>query len=105
MSFSLTNDKDPSDETLVVMNPVRAKHFQDHPTDRLKALFEDLSDLQESRMWAPDVAYEEILMRQMTLDTLADVLRHRIQWLGDKDDKNDKDEDNDDEDDDDEDPD
>jgi hypothetical protein len=46
-------------------------------------------------------------MRQMTLDTLADVLRHRVQWLGDKDDGDDKDEDedNDAEDDDDEDPD
>jgi hypothetical protein len=56
ISFSLENDKDPSDETLIVMNPVRAKHYMNHPTDRLKALFEELSDLQESRMWAPDVA-------------------------------------------------
>jgi hypothetical protein len=48
-------------------------------------------------------------MRQMTLDTLADVLWHRVQWLGDMDDGDDKDEDededNDAEDDDDEDPD
>jgi hypothetical protein len=106
ISFSLENDKEPSDETLVVTNPVRAKHYMNYPTDRLKALFEELSDLQESRTWAPDVAYEEIPSRQDTLDILADVLRHRIQWLGDKDDKDDKDdEDNDAEDDDDEDPD
>lgn len=85
ISFSLTNAKDPSDETLVVMNPVRDYHFKGLQTSRLEALFEDLSDLQESRVGQPDVVFEECEMRQMTLDTLAEVLQRRKQWSGDDD--------------------
>lgn len=74
ISFSLTNAKEPSDETLVVMNPVRDDHFRGLQTSRLEALFEELSDLQEARVGNPAQVYEECEMRQMTLDTLAEEL-------------------------------
>lgn len=85
ISFSLTNAKDPSDETLIVRNPVRDYHFKGLQTSRLEALFEDLSDLQESRVGQPDEVFEECEMRQMTLDTLAEELQRRKQWSGDDD--------------------
>lgn len=85
ISFSLTNAKEPSDETLIVMNPVRDYHFKGLQTGRLEALFEELSQLQESRVGQLDVAFEECEMRQMTLDTLAEELQRRKQWSGDDD--------------------
>lgn len=36
-------------------------------------------------MGQPDVVFEECEMRQMTLDTLAEVLQRRKQWSGDDD--------------------
>jgi hypothetical protein len=85
ISFSLTNAKEPSDETLVVMNPVRDYHFKGLQTSRLEALFEELSDLQETRVGNPAQVFEECEMRQVTLDTLAEELQRRKQWSGDDD--------------------
>lgn len=64
------------------MNPVRAYHFAKLPTGKLEALFEELSDLHESRMEMPDVVFEEMEMRQMTLSTLHGIIRKRKEWGG-----------------------
>jgi len=85
ISFSLTNNKNPSDETLIVMHPVRAYFFSDLPTRKLEALFKEISDLQESRFGQYGVVFGDCESRQMTLDTLTKVLRARKQWLGDDD--------------------
>ena len=82
ISFSLTNAKEPSNETLIVMNPVRDYHYKGLQTSRLEALFEDLSNLQEARIGNPVQIYEECEMRQMTLDTLEEELQRRKQWSG-----------------------
>lgn len=99
ISFSLTSDTKPADETLVIRNPVRAEFWRDYATDRLKALFEELSDLQESRTWAPDVAMEEMPTRQMTLDMLAEVIRARPVESIDGDEEEEEEDDDDDDDD------
>lgn len=83
LSFSFTDDKTPAGETLVVMHPVTALHFDDLPTKKLKALLEELKYLQEARAWAMGLGVEELPARQRTIDTLAAVLRAKKDWLGD----------------------
>lgn len=95
ISFSLTSAKEPCNETLIVMNPVRDYHFKGSQTSRLEALFEEFSELQESRVGQLDVAFEECEMRQMTIDTLAEELQRRKQWSLDDDDDDGKDDDGD----------
>ena len=85
ISFSLINARESSDETLIVRNPVRDHHLKGLQTSRLEALFGNLSDLQESRVGQPDEEFDEGEMRQMTLDTLAEVLQRRKRWSGDDD--------------------
>lgn len=80
ISFSLTNAKEPSDETLIVMNPVKESHFKGLQTSRLEALFEELSDLQEAQLRNPCQMFEECEMRQLTLETLEEELQRRKQW-------------------------
>jgi hypothetical protein len=85
ISFALLKSDDPSGETLIVMHPVRASFFTNLSTGKLEALFKELSDLQESRVGQWNWMWGECEARQMTLDTLAEVLKARKQWLGDGD--------------------
>lgn len=82
ISFSFSDDKNPPDETLVVMHPVTARHYIDLQTEKLKALFEVLADLQETRMWAMGLGIEEMPSRQRTIDILEDVIGARNDGLG-----------------------
>lgn len=70
------------------------------PLAKLKDLLEELDVIQQDRIGAWDQGPEEIEMRQMTMDTLKDVIKAKS-WAADSgdDDKDDGDEDDDDADD------
>lgn len=99
ISFSLTDDKDPSDCTLTIRHHVKPCCFQKLETKKLKMLLAELYDLQSSRVGAFDAAPRELPERQHTITTLEEVLKARNTWLeSDDDDDKDKDEDDDDDD-------
>lgn len=95
ISFSLENDTKA--DTLVIRHHVKAKYFEDLELAKLKDLLEELDRIQQDRIGMWDQGPEEIEMRQMTIDTLKDVIKAK-NWAADSDDDDKDDEDDEDDD-------